>query len=136
MARKRTVSSSKPLTCSPIIPTGANSSSRYLASFYTSSSFQGSQLKVYGEYEQCIDLPPYWSQNSISMQSNAIQGQEVICCVFTASGCKTQSNAYTPVSANIAQFLGVYKDGGVKSVVCNCWENAQSTCAPWVPPIS
>ncbi|PMD15196.1 hypothetical protein NA56DRAFT_664085 [Hyaloscypha hepaticicola] len=108
----------------------------YLASFFTNPSFQGSELKVYGEYKQCINLPEAWSQASISMTSNAISGQEVICCVFTASNCNFQNNAYTPVPADVAMFLGVYKDGGVKSLVCSCWKDAQSWCASWVPPIS
>ncbi len=110
--------------------------SSYLASFFTDPSFQGSELKIYGEYEQCINLPEYWSQDSISMTSNEISGQEVTCCVFTASNCNFQNNAYTPVPAGVATFLGVYKDGGVKSLVCNCWKNAQYWCASWVPPIS
>jgi hypothetical protein len=104
---------------------------RYFASFFTEPSFQGSELQVYGQYGECIDLPEYWSENSLSMISSLKPA--LICCVFTALQCNTQSHAYTPVGASVSQLLGIYKDGGLKSFVCSCWVNEQSTCAPWVP---
>ncbi|PMD66648.1 uncharacterized protein K444DRAFT_624137 [Hyaloscypha bicolor E] len=101
----------------------------YLASFFTGSNFKGSELKTYGPYGECVNLPAVWTQQLNSMESNTNPAD--ICCVFTATNCNIQ-HAFTTAAASIAQLIGDYKDG-IRSLVCSRWVNEQSTCAPWVP---
>ncbi|KAE9378900.1 hypothetical protein N431DRAFT_499604 [Stipitochalara longipes BDJ] len=103
----------------------------YLASFFTGANFQGSELKTYGTYGECIDLPTIWTSQLNSMKSNTKSGFQDICCVFTATQCDV-THAFTPAAASIAQLIGVYKDG-VRSIVCSKWNGPSSTCASWVP---
>jgi hypothetical protein len=118
-----------PSSLSPIFSTNKSS---YLASFFTGSNFQGSELKIYGIYAECIDLPSTWVPLLNSMKSNTNLEFEDVCCVFTAAQCDV-THAFTQAAVSIAQLEGLYKDGGTRSIVCSQWVDNSSTCAPWVP---
>jgi hypothetical protein len=67
------------------------------------------------------------------MESNTVENQATVCCVYTDKECNENGADWTKVDPEVAQFLGVYYEG-VRSFRCALWEGPATECTDaWNP---